>query len=181
MEEEMVTIGSETYQDPTVIAFRNLLNFFGTVTVGLGPGMKPLSETFECSYPDYEDSQLTTVKLDFPLGMAFEESGNVAGRFEIYEVEPGSNAEAAGLKPGDLIRATTAVSYNKMIKDPDLAMEASTKLQRCLFVADDQSFEAFVTAALSNKEEDGGPDEITLVIERYDALGKKKKAAAAAI
>ena len=85
--------------------------FFGRVTVGLGPGMKPMDEIFNPGFKG-DTSSLGVVEVPLPMGMIFEESEAAPGKFEVVEVVPGSNAEAAGVQPGDLLRATTAMAVN---------------------------------------------------------------------
>jgi len=177
MSEEVYEIGE--YRDPTTLKFRSLLNFFGTVTVGLGPVMKPLTESFKPSWGD-EDSQVSPVKLPLPMGMGYEASGTVPGVYEVNSVAEGSNAEAAGLKRGDLIRGTTAMAINVQVEaEGDMLFNAGGTVptsQRCLFVADGRTFDQFTQALASNAEANGGPGEATLIIERWDPFEEKKKA-----
>merc|ERR1711972_1232184 len=68
-EEEVYTIKKqeETFQDPTVLAFRRLKYFFGRVTVGLGPGMQPFVYDFSPAWPD-DTSAIATVSVQYPMG-----------------------------------------------------------------------------------------------------------------
>jgi hypothetical protein len=171
--DEVFAVG-ETFEDPTELEFRDLLNFFGKVTVGLGPGMKPLDWSFEPTW-EFDESQLSTVKVDITQGIAAKASETNPGRFEVSGIQKDSAADAAGIQLGDLIRGTTAMAVNRPCADADIdeiAIEASTKVQRCLFITDGQTPGRFVEALTSNFEEKGGPGYAVLVIERYDPFGR---------
>jgi hypothetical protein len=172
--EEVFTVGdTDTFEDPTTLEFRDLLNFFGRVTVGLGPGMKPFEKVFEPSW-EFDESQLATVKVDISKGLAAKASERVPGRFEVSGLADDSAAKAAGIKVGDLIRATTAMAINRKAaaQADDNSLEASTRVQRCLFVSDGMQPGQFVEAMMSNFEEKGGPGYAVLLIERYDPFGR---------
>mmetsp|Transcript_92516 Transcript_92516/g.169787 ORF Transcript_92516/g.169787 Transcript_92516/m.169787 type:complete len:280 (+) Transcript_92516:88-927(+) len=177
--EEKFKVQTQEYQDPTKLAFRKLAVFFGKVTVGLGPGMKPIVEDFPPSWPD-DTSAMASAKVKFPVGMRFQESGRIPGRFEVVEVGEGSNAEKAGIKPGDLIRGVTAIAQNRRMMQQSIEKDVAFSLSggatgpnlemgymRALFVADNQSFDNFAQALVSNKDEqNGGLNEAVFVIER---------------
>lgn len=166
------------YQDPTSLEFRNTKYFFGRVTVGLGPGLKPYNEIFNPSWKD-DSSSLGVVEVPFPMGIVFEES-EIPNRFEIIEVVDGGNAAAAGVRAGDVLRATTAMAVNRAasMEEADKgfveadAFGGKPGLQRCLFVADGQTFDALMTALSSNAEQQQGPGLASLVIERRYPFGK---------
>ena len=178
--EEVDPDAPPAYQDPTTLSFRNTKYFFGRVTVGLGPGMKPMDEIlnpgFKC-----DTSSLGVVELPLPMGMIFEESEVAQGKFEIVEVVPGSSAEAAGVRAGDLLRATTAMAVNwkASMEEADTgfieadAFGGKPGLQRALFNADGQTFDSVLTALSSNAEDKDGPGVATLVIERRTAPDEK--------
>ena len=116
-----------------------------------------------------------------PMGMIFEESEVARGKFEIVEVVPGSSAEAAGVRAGDLLRATTAMAVNwkASMEEADTgfieadAFGGKPGLQRALFNADGQTFDSVLTALSSNAEDKDGPGVATLVIERRTAPDEK--------
>ena len=56
--------------------------FFGRVTVGLGPGMKPISDVLAPAFKD-DTSALGVVEVSLPMGMVFEESETLSGKFEV--------------------------------------------------------------------------------------------------
>lgn len=173
--DESFSVSEKGYQDPTTLTFRKLRYFFGQVKVGLGPGMKPMDLELEASFAD-DTSGVAAVRLAFPMGLVFEESEAVPGRFEVIEVGEGSNAEKAGIKKGDLIRTTTARAINKLGQaENNMAYSASgggmmPTYQMALFNADNQPFEELMRALVSNSEDKGGPGEATLVIERNKPL-----------
>ena len=171
--EEVDPDAPPAYQDPTTLSFRNTKYFFGRVTVGLGPGMKPMDEIFNPGFKG-DTSSLGVVEVPLPMGMIFEESEAAPGKFEVVEVVPGSNAEAAGVQPGDLLRATTAMAVNwkASMEEADTgfieadAFGGKPGLQRALFNADGQTFDSLLTALSSNGADQDGPGVATLVVER---------------
>lgn len=124
-----------------------------SVTVSLAPGQESIHEAFA---PTFEDtSALGAVAVPLPMGAVFEESSAIPGKFEVVEVNAGSAAAAAGLKKGDLMRATSVLSEGAQVS---------------LFIADGKPFDALLEAILSNSEAQGGPGHVTLVIERNTAI-----------
>lgn len=89
--------------------FRNY--FYNVVNVDIGVGFKMMREQFDSSWTD-EESALTVLKCPMPLGMVIDEvkdlDGRKKGHFEIVEVFEDSNAQKAGIKAGDAIRACNA-------------------------------------------------------------------------
>merc|ERR1712217_811778 len=106
--------------------------------------------------------------------MVYEEFQTEKGfrSFQITEVREGSNAEAAGIKVGDLLRGTTAIAIDiKKEADENALFSLSggglkPGSQRCLYVSDNQPFSFCRKALLSNLPDQGGPGVATLVIER---------------
>lgn len=176
--EETFEVQTQEFEDPLTLKFRKLAVFYGRVKVGLGPGMQPIEEVFEPSWPD-DTSAMATARIPFPADMRFQESGRIPGRFEVIEVGEGSNAEKAGIKVGDLIRGVTAIAQNRAMMqkaiEKDVAFSLSggttgTNVEMgyvpALFIADDQSFDNFAKALVSNKNEQGGRNEAVFIIER---------------
>ena len=100
-----------------------------------------------------------------PLGMVIDEVKNLDGRkkghFEVVEVMEDSNAEKAGIKVGDAIRACNATIKRK-VNDANDFIEANTKNTRALFVADGNTFDNLIGAVQTNSSESS----VTLVLER---------------
>ena len=98
---------------PTKLEFKPRKYFYGVVEIDIGEGYKMMRENFSPSWKD-ESGSLAVVKCDLPLGMTIEQVENTEGRmtnrslFEIVEVAEGSNAEKAGIKVGDTLRACNA-------------------------------------------------------------------------
>merc|ERR1719271_2358616 len=120
--------------------------------------MKPMDELFNPGFKG-DTSSLGVVELPLPMGMIFEESEVAQGKFEIVEVVPGSNAEAAGVQPGDLLRATTAMAVN---------WKASMEEANTGFIEADAfgGKPGLLPALSSNGADQDGPGVATLVIER---------------
>jgi hypothetical protein len=166
---------SEEAKSIEKLSFRKLLYFFGRLEIDLGAGIKPLEEEFKPSF-EGDTSAVGQVQLTMPMGIAFEESGTVRGRFEVTAVGEGSTAEAAGIKPGDLIRGTTALAEDikgmeQRADEASLdevfmisAMQSGKK--PAFFNADGQSFERLMEAVQTNAAQNGGTGKATLVIER---------------
>jgi C-terminal processing protease CtpA/Prc len=123
-----------------------------------------MRETFNSSWVD-EESALTTLKCEMPMGMVIDEVQNLEGRkkghFEVVEVFEDSNAEKAGIKVGDAVRACNA-TIQKRVNDATAFIEADTTRTKALFVADGKPFDNLIGAIQTNKSESS----VTLVIER---------------
>mmetsp|Transcript_108212 Transcript_108212/g.191621 ORF Transcript_108212/g.191621 Transcript_108212/m.191621 type:complete len:405 (-) Transcript_108212:70-1284(-) len=129
------------FENPSLLTFSKK----GQVTIGLGPDLKPTDTHFE---PTWEEGTPVygAVAVPLPMGMVFEESPRFDGRFEIMKVEPKTNAAEAGLRAGDLIRATIMSSEDS----------------QTVFNTDDQEFDSVMDALKSNAE----AGHTVLVIER---------------
>ena len=70
-------------------------------------------EDTECFFEPRSDgsAQLIKFEVEVPCGVILQESDDAGGRpiVVVGAVGEGSNAEAAGLRPGDILRATSAV------------------------------------------------------------------------
>ena len=169
-EEPLAALGKVDDID-TALAFLPKKYWFGRIDVNLGPALKPVSEILPPSWPD-DKSALAQVNVQLPIGMVLAESDKFDGRVEVIEVLPGSNAEGAGVLPGDVLRGVTAMAFNrvKAIQDMDRGnlVEASTRTtsERALFICDKQQFESVMRALGSNDAASGGPGFATLVMER---------------
>ena len=155
---------SDKPETPTTAEFVFRNYYYNVVNVDIGEGFKMMRETFNSSWLD-EESAVTVLKCPMPLGMVIDEVKNLEGRkkghFEIVEVFEDSNAEKAGIKVGDAIRACNA-TVRKRVNDATAFVEADTSKTKALFTADGNTFDALIGAIQTNKEE----DYITLVIER---------------
>lgn len=89
----------------------------------------------------------------------------------------GSNAEAAGVKVGDILRMTSAVAVGKSRVEvgkwqvePSTDMRKKGNNRRAYFVADDATFPAVMDAIVSNGEEVDGEEATTvsLLLERSE-------------
>lgn len=109
---EVAPSAPEKPPTPTTAEFAFRPIFYSVVKIDIGTGFKEMREEFQSSWKD-EESALTVLKVNTPIGMVIDEVQNKEGRkegiFEIVEVIEGSNAEAAGIKVGDAIRACNAV------------------------------------------------------------------------
>lgn len=132
------------FENPSLLMFSRK----GQVTIGLGPELKPTEAHFEPS--PWQGDQPTpvygAVAVGLPMGMVFEESKRFPNRYEVVEVKAKTNAAQAGLRPGDLIRATSMSSEDS----------------HSVFTADGQDFDALIDAIKSNAEQ----GHAVLVIER---------------
>ena len=54
-------------------------------------------------------AEAVAVTIDRPLGIVFEEKSDGSAKIVVDEIVPGSNAEKADVKVGDVLRITTAV------------------------------------------------------------------------
>lgn len=93
--------------NPDKLEFKKYRYFFGRIQIEIGEGYKTMTEDFNPTWKD-DQSSLAVVDCDLPMGMVIEESEKHQGKFEIMEVMEGSNAEKAGVKVGDILRANTA-------------------------------------------------------------------------
>merc|ERR1711988_530039 len=93
--------------------FQKRSYFYGMVKVELGEGFKPMTEVFNPSWKD-DQCSLCVVEVPLPMGMDIEESATMKGRIEVAEIVEGSNAEKAGIRVGDVLRANTAQKIDAM-------------------------------------------------------------------
>mmetsp|Transcript_7894 Transcript_7894/g.26207 ORF Transcript_7894/g.26207 Transcript_7894/m.26207 type:complete len:195 (+) Transcript_7894:10-594(+) len=111
------------------------------------------------------------VTVGRPLGIVFEEK---LQKCVAVEVAPGSNAEKAGVREGDILRATTAVFQLTAPPDVSTWMQPNQQIQaQAYFVADGQSFKKCMNAIISNGESVDTPEGdkreieyVSLVLER---------------
>ena len=83
------------------------------------------------------------------MAMVIEESGQFPGRIEVVEVTAGGNAEAAGIRKGDILRACTATKRDTMsAAEGNIAYNAfagattsGVTVKRALYIADGRSFD----------------------------------------
>ena len=92
-----------------------------------------------------------------PLGIVFEDLGD--GATTAVEIVPGSNAEAAGVRVGDVLRLVSAVAVGKSTVEvgtfqvePSLGMRKQGSNRRAYFLADGRPFAAAMDAVVSNAE-----------------------------
>ena len=102
---------------------------------------------------------------------------HIYGRCVAVEIVEGSNAEAAGVKVGDILRMTSAVAVGKSRVEvgkwqvePSTDMRKKGNNRRAYFVADDATFPAVMDAIISNGEEVDGEEATTvsLLLERSE-------------
>jgi hypothetical protein len=151
------------------LEFRKLRYFNGRVGVWMGRQFKPMWEVFAPSVKD-DTTAVASVVVQTPFGMIIEESAKYKGKVEVMEVNAGSNAEKAGIKVGDVLRATTAMARN-IQKDSEEDFGFSVGLTegskvRALLMTDNQPFEEVMRALTSNAPDNNGPGEAALVFER---------------
>ena len=132
---------------PRTLTFGNRKYFYEIIDIDIGEGYKMMKETFKASWRD-ENSCLAVVKCELPLGMVIDEvkdtEGRLSGIYEISEVYEGGNAEKAGIKVGDALRACNA-SATRPVNDTAF-VEANTKRGRALFSADGADFDNVIKA-----------------------------------
>ena len=126
-----------------------------------------MSEVFNPSWPDDRDdrapSSLCVVELPLPMGMIIEDSATLDGKIEVAEVKPDSNAEKAGIRPGDVLRALSA----QKLQPPAMGMaQEQVKVRKAMFVCDGNGFSSTMSALASNAEANSGSGRVALVLER---------------
>lgn len=119
------------------------------------------------------DSTAVALEVARPLGVVFEDVGD--GRCTAVEILEGSNAAAAGVAVGDVLRLTSAVAAGKSTVEvgkfqvePSLGMRKKGANRRACFCADGQSFAATMDAVVSNGEDVDGDvaETVALLLER---------------
>mmetsp|Transcript_1031 Transcript_1031/g.1285 ORF Transcript_1031/g.1285 Transcript_1031/m.1285 type:complete len:215 (+) Transcript_1031:106-750(+) len=153
----------------TKLEFTPTKYFFGRVSIYLGPEFKPLSEVLDPSYKD-DSTAVAAVVVESPFGMIIEESATVPGKIEVIEVSSDSNAEKAGILPGDILRGCTAMALNiQKASEEDAGFSVGLsegKKSRAYLPTDRRNFDQVMAALQSNAVANGGPGEATLVFER---------------
>ena len=118
------------------------------------------------------NATLCCFELERPMGIIFED---VDGECVAVEIIEGSNASAAGVMVGDVLRMTSAVAVGKstvevgkLQVEPSLGMRKKGANRRALFVADGRPFDAVMDAVVSNAEEVDGTvsPTVALLLER---------------
>ena len=102
--------------------------------------------------------------LPLPLGLILEEAGG--GAIAVAEAAPGGNGALADVRPGDVLRACTAVNSKIVYGNVVFPLDgANTVRRRSLVPCDMQAFETVMDALRSNA---GGEadEEVLLVLER---------------
>jgi len=139
------------------------------VDIYLGPEFKPLTEVLDPSWKD-DTSSVAPCVVPLPLGMVLEESETMPGKIEVTEVVPGSNAEKAGVRPGDLLRGVTGMGQNvQQDSEEDFGFSVGLsegKRVRAYMPTDKRDFDAVMGALKSNAVDAGGAGEATLIMER---------------
>ena len=103
-----------------------------------------------------------------PLGMIIEETipGDndlLNDKIQVGEVKPGSNAEAAGIKKGDVLRAVTA----QKLQPPAMGMsEDGVKILKAMYICDGNGFPSAMSALATNSAANSGSGRVALVLER---------------
>ena len=118
------------------------------------------------------NATLLAFEIERPLGIVLED---VDGECVAVEIIEGSNASAAGVMIGDVLRMTSAVAVGKstvevgkLQVEPSLGMRKKGANRRALFVADRMPFDAVMDAVVSNAEEVDGTvsPTVALLLER---------------
>ena len=133
-------------------------------------------EDTECFFEPRSDgsAQLIKFEVEVPCGVILQESDDAGGRpiVVVGAVGEGSNAEAAGLRPGDILRATSAVRQQMEMPTWQLLGGGigRPKTFRFIFGADldakpARDFEEVLGAVGSNRLDPQGRPAI-LVVER---------------
>ena len=98
-------------------------------------------------------------ELTLPLGIILEEAGG--GAIRVAEVRPGGSGEDRDIRPGDVLRACSAISSTIVYGNAMFPLDgANTKWRRTLAPCDMQPFEQVMEQVTSNE------GTILLVLER---------------
>eukprot|EP00882_Tetradesmus_deserticola_P015462 GHRQ01016475.1.p1 GENE.GHRQ01016475.1~~GHRQ01016475.1.p1 ORF type:complete len:225 (+),score=86.40 GHRQ01016475.1:72-746(+) len=89
----------------------------------------------------------------------------------VTEVSPGSAAEAAGCRPGDVVRATSAMTMQMVYPTVNIMFGGVGRptLAKILLPTSKAPFHKVLDAVRSNSTAQGGDGSITLILERRDA------------
>ena len=138
------------------------------------PILKPDGSTKEerCDFsPRWKDgSRILVCEATLPIGMILGESEEFGATTTVDAVAEGSNAKAAGVRVGDLIRAFTACKVE--MEMPTWQILAGgigvPKTKRFMYSADGRPFEEVMEAIASNRQD---PEQrpVLFVIERKDS------------
>ena len=98
-------------------------------------------------------------ELTLPLGVILEEGGG--GSIVVAEVRPGGSGEQRDIRPGDVLRACSAISSTIVYGNAMFPLDgANTKWRRTLAPCDMQPFETVMEQITSNE------GTVLLVLER---------------
>ena len=98
-------------------------------------------------------------ELTLPLGIILEEAGG--GAIRVAEVRPGGSGEERDIRPGDVLRACSAISSTIVYGNAMFPLDgANTKWRRTLAPCDMQPFEQVMEQITSNE------GTVLLVLER---------------
>lgn len=98
-------------------------------------------------------------QLSLPLGIILEEAGG--GAIRVAEVRPGGSGEDRDIRPGDVLRACSAISSTIVYGNAMFPLDgANTKWRRTLAPCDMRPFETVMEQVTSNE------GAILLVLER---------------
>jgi len=143
------------------------------VDVDMAPG--PLELALEPLEPT--DSSLLCARLDMPLGLLLEEepnpdpSPNMPNVVRVVELLDGGSAAGGGVRVGDVLRGTTAVTMGMSYPTWQLMLGGvgTPKMQKQLLPVDAKlPFEQLMAALASNAKEGGAPGngQVVLLLER---------------
>lgn len=136
------------------------------------PILKPDGSTIEekVQFPprfDGIESNIIALQASLPLGVILGEHETIPGITTVDEVVEGSNADAAGFRVGDLIRACTACRVE--MEQPMWQLIAGgigrPKTMRFIFSTDYKPFEQVMDALGSNRMDPEGRS-VIVVVER---------------
>ena len=109
--------------------------------------------------PWYGKSVVFQRELTLPLGIILEEAGG--GAIRVAEVREGGSGEARDIRPGDVLRACSAISSTIVYGNAMFPLDgANTKWRRTLAPCDMRPFETVMEQVTSNE------GTILLVLER---------------
>uniref|UniRef100_A0A7S3PTY6 PDZ domain-containing protein n=1 Tax=Chaetoceros debilis TaxID=122233 RepID=A0A7S3PTY6_9STRA len=133
------------------------------------------SEVMErCDFPpriktEGKESNIIAIQANLPLGLILGQSEEMPGITTVDEVGEGSNAELAGVKVGDILRACTACQVS--MEMPTWQLMAGgigrPKTSRMMWSVDGKVFEEVMEALISNSM-DPQARPVWLVVERIE-------------
>jgi hypothetical protein len=162
---------------PAALSFTRRKYFYGTVTLPVGDG-----NIAELMLPPSVDEPSALAVVEVEIGTANgckglvlrEEHGNkkaAKGRVRVVIVDPGSQAEAAGFRVGDYVRAITAhaVRMEGTMEKGFFGNEyfkPSLRVGRQVITADNEPLFQLLGAQASNSLSRGGSGLVAYVVER---------------